>query len=354
MRGVAWGISAALLAGAVSCSGARPSSEGAREKSASAPAPAGEGYIPIEPGVRLAYRSVGSGPGALVVVRAGDPGKEFERLARGRRVILYYPRGRSLSGDVDPSRISFENELSDLEAVRKFFGLEKMQLLGWSHYGVMTAAYAMRHPDRVSRLVQMTPGAPVRAPYLDEGMRAMRQGVDEAARKALQESIQAGQFTKDPEGRCRATRRAFLTAFVGDPADAAKLNLDDCKYPNEWEESQARWWDALFASMGDWDYRKEARALAVPRLVLHGEKDFLPLSGSRDWVAGNPHARLLVISGAGHFPHVEKPEVFFPAVEEFLGGSWPEGAASVDLPAAPWAVPKAPALDFLPRGGPSP
>jgi pimeloyl-ACP methyl ester carboxylesterase len=51
------------------------------------------------------------------------------------------------------------------------------------------------------------------------------------------------------------------------------------------------------------------------------------MGGSREWVAGNPNARLLVIAGAGHFPHIEKPEVYFPAVERFLSGGWPEGAA---------------------------
>jgi pimeloyl-ACP methyl ester carboxylesterase len=33
-----------------------------------------------------------------------------------------------------------------------------------------------------------------------------------------------------------------------------------------------------------------------------------------------------VIDGAGHFPFVERPEVFFPAIESFLRGNWPPGA----------------------------
>ncbi|HEV8610178.1 MAG TPA: hypothetical protein VGS98_08945, partial [Thermoanaerobaculia bacterium] len=55
----------------------------------------------------------------------------------------------------------------------------------------------------------------------------------------------------------------------------------------------------------------------------------IPMGGSREWVQGNPNARLLVIEGAGHFPHVEKPEVYFPAVEKFLSGSWPKGAVTI-------------------------
>jgi pimeloyl-ACP methyl ester carboxylesterase len=53
------------------------------------------------------------------------------------------------------------------------------------------------------------------------------------------------------------------------------------------------------------------------------------MAGSREWVAGNPNARLLVIDNVGHFPHVEKPDIYFPAVEKFLSGGWPEGAVAI-------------------------
>ena len=62
---------------------------------------------------------------------------------------------------------------------------------------------------------------------------------------------------------------------------------------------------------------------------MHGEKDFIPLAGSREWVAGNPNARLLVLPGVGHHPFVERPDLFFPAADRFLNGAWPEGAVAV-------------------------
>jgi pimeloyl-ACP methyl ester carboxylesterase len=36
-----------------------------------------------------------------------------------------------------------------------------------------------------------------------------------------------------------------------------------------------------------------------------------------------------VIDNVGHFPHVEKPDIYFPAVEKFLSGGWPEGAVAI-------------------------
>jgi proline iminopeptidase len=288
------------------------------------------GFVQVEPGIRLRYARIGHGSQAVVAPMGFLLQDSFRRLARNdRTLVLYDPRGRGRSDAVDASRVSFANELEDLERIRRHFGFGRMALIGWSHYGMMTAVYAIQNPSRVSRLIQMTPGSPARTPYLEEGMRTMQERVDGAAWKTLQERIRAGEFAADPEGRCRATKRLVLEAFVADRADVARIPLEDCRLPNEWEENQNRWWEALFGSMGDWDYRRQARSLSVPRLVIHGEKDFIPAGGSRDWAAGAEQARLLVLKEAGHFPHIERPDFFFPAVDRFLDGSWPDGAEAV-------------------------
>jgi proline iminopeptidase len=175
----------------------------------------------------------------------------------------------------------------------------------------------------------MTPGAPRRTPFLDEGMKTIRERVDGAAWTRLEERKKAGEFAAKPDSLCRENRRVTLAAFVADPRDVEKIELDSCRFANEQLEQQDKWWGALFGSMGDWDYRAQARTLPMPRLVIQGEKDFIPMAGSREWVAGNPNARLLVIDNAGHFPHVEKPDVYFPAVEKFLSGGWPESAVAI-------------------------
>jgi pimeloyl-ACP methyl ester carboxylesterase len=43
--------------------------------------------------------------------------------------------------------------VADLDELREHLGLERMLLLGHSHGGVVAAAYAAAHPDRVDRLV---------------------------------------------------------------------------------------------------------------------------------------------------------------------------------------------------------
>jgi pimeloyl-ACP methyl ester carboxylesterase len=70
----------------------------------------------------------------------------------------------------------------------------------------------------------------------------------------------------------------------------------------------------------------------VPRLIIHGREDGIPLEGARAWAAGFDQARLLVLSPAGHFPFVEQPDAFFRAAGTFLAGEWPEGAVAVPPP----------------------
>jgi proline iminopeptidase len=72
-------------------------------------------------------------------------------------------------------------------------------------------------------------------------------------------------------------------------------------------------------------------SIKVPTLVIHGTEDLIPLESAREWAATLPNARLFTIPEVGHYPHLEAPEIFFPAVDQFLSGEWPEGAEVVKL-----------------------
>ena len=113
-------------------------------------------------GVRVAYATVGEGP---PLVRAAhwvthlDYEWEspvwrhwMEGLSRGRTFIRYDERGCGLS-DHDPGDISFEAFVLDLETVVDELGLERFPLMGLSQGGPVAMAYAVRHPERVSRLL---------------------------------------------------------------------------------------------------------------------------------------------------------------------------------------------------------
>ena len=72
--------------------------------------------------------------------------------------------------------------------------------------------------------------------------------------------------------------------------------------------------------------RPGARRVMAPVLVIHGETDAIPVEGAQDSAESYPNARLLLVPRTGHLIHLEQPDIFFAAVEVFLGGDWPVDA----------------------------
>jgi pimeloyl-ACP methyl ester carboxylesterase len=59
--------------------------------------------------------------------------------------------------------------------------------------------------------------------------------------------------------------------------------------------------------------------IKAPTLLLWGREDaIVPLSAGEAYRDALPNARLEVIDGAGHFPHLEQPTAFARLVESFL------------------------------------
>ena len=113
-------------------------------------------------GVRLAYAIHGSGP-PLVVASCWLSHLQYDwqspvwrhfldQLGALATVIRYDERGFGMS-DWTVDDFSLEARLADLEAVVAAAGLERFALLGMSGGSAVAMAYAIAHPERVSRLI---------------------------------------------------------------------------------------------------------------------------------------------------------------------------------------------------------
>jgi proline iminopeptidase len=253
---------------------------------------------------------LGDGPSWVVWPGACYVEADLDRLLPGRRLLLYDQRARGRSDAVDdPARIGIDRDLDDLEDVVRQVGLRRYALVGWSYVGAVAALYAAAHPDEVERVVLMCPIPPRRGQYPDALPReAIDARVDPAALERLTEMERSGEAERDPIAFCRAHLRTHRPRQMGDPTGLERMRTDPCVFPNEWPRN---------------------REAAMPALVLHGSADPIPLSGSREWAAEMRDARLLVLEGSGHFPHLERPAAFFPALDAFLRGIWPDGAERV-------------------------
>ena len=299
-----------------------------------------EGYFVTPDKVRIFYKIVGSGSETLVAVHGG-PGNslesirvDLEPMAKDRRVIYYDQRGQGRSEVItDAAKLGYENHVADLEALRAHFKLERMAMYGNSWGGLLISLYAIAHPDRVERMVLGNPAPPMRG-FLDDQQ-------DEIARrmKLLYKPEQIDRFkfvvrpdswlkAKDVFAVCREFSVLVLTVYTHSRT-LDGLDGDLCAGPKEsvrqWRTTNAHAW----ASLGDFNLVDKLGAVKAPVLVIHGIDDVLPLRGSQFWAVGYPNARLLLIEKSGHISHVERADVFFPAVETFFKGDFPAEAKKI-------------------------
>jgi proline iminopeptidase len=289
------------------------------------PAPqATEGFVAADDGVKLYYVSRGSGDDVVVAPMAIYLEDHLAPLAKNRRIVFYDPRNRGRSDAADLSTVSLDRQIADLEALREGLGIEKMALIGWSGLGMEIAVYAIRHPERVTRLVQISPTPPA-ASIMRESRGAPPNPVDPTAIAELDARAEAGEFDDDPAAHCRLWNALIYPSSFVEPSLAAKVP-DVCDHPNEWPKNLWPYFGALLPGFGDYDWREDLKALAAPRLVIHGEEDAIPVAGARAWTQGYENARLVLLSPAGHFPYIEQREATLGAIDAFLGGRWPETA----------------------------
>ena len=76
---------------------------------------------------------------------------------------------------------------------------------------------------------------------------------------------------------------------------------------------------ALYLSLGmKYDLRDELKKVSMPVLVLHGEKDMMPVKASQEYAALLSKGEICMISKVTHFPFVEKPKEFARIVRDFF------------------------------------
>ena len=113
-------------------------------------------------GTRIAYATCGTGP-PLVWAASWTHHLKLDwdspvwrpwiaLLTRHHTLVRYDWRGCGLS-DREQVEFSFEKFVEDLEAVVEAAGLKQFVLFGISAGAAIGMTYAVRHPDRVSRLV---------------------------------------------------------------------------------------------------------------------------------------------------------------------------------------------------------
>ncbi len=296
-----------------------------------------EGYVEAGDGVRLFYRLIGPGRDTLVIVHGGPGlsfeyfGRELDPLAsRGHALLFYDQRGAGRSTLVhDSAGLQAPRFADDLEAVRRHFKLESLRTLSHSWGPAVVALYAEHHPERLGPTIVLD-GIPLRMSELAEAFGQLDASRDTASRRRLAEAEAAMRAHPEDPAACRVFYAIWFHPFFIEPGGPASRRLEACSGSGAALRNSTENVDRYtFASLGNYDWRGTMARVRAPTLVIHGDKDFIPVATAREWAASIPEARLFVMRGHGHFPYLEAPGPFFAAVDRFLKGGWPEGAEVV-------------------------
>lgn len=283
-----------------------------------------DGFLTGADGVRLYYKTLGTGPDTVVVLHGG-PGmsmgyldRDLAPLAHGRTVIFYDQRGGGRSQLVaDPAQLTLDRHLADLEAVRAHFGLGRMKLVGQSWGALLAGFYAREHADRLEKLVLLNP-APPSAAYWGEFEANVAARMDAATAARINEIAGLWFGGQADQALCQEFLELRFATYFADPANMANLRGGWCDVTDEVAAGLLPTHLTILGSLGAWDLSHELGHVAVPTLVVHGAADAVPFAGSRAFAAAIPGAQLWVMENVGHFPWLEAPVPFFTRVNAFL------------------------------------
>lgn len=261
-------------------------------------------------GVRIAYAVHGSGP-PLLVNKSWISNLQYdgysplwrhfiEGLGRIATVITYDERAYGLS-DRDVSDFSLEARVGDLETVADAAGVDRFALMGMSQGGPVVITYALRHPERVTRL------------FLYGAHATPTRGEDDEQLFATFVQLIQGGWSR-PES---TFRRAFTESLIPAATAEQKAWIDEslskcCSVETAVRAAEAR---------RRIDVTDLLANLAVSTLVLHTLGDRMnDFEEGRLLASHIPDARLVALDSENHLLMAEEPawQVFLSEAEAFL------------------------------------
>lgn len=216
----------------------------------------------------------------------------------------------------DPASYRCDRQVADVEAVRRHLGLTRLDLMGHSAGANLAYRYAEQHPDRVGRLLLVTPSTRgVGVEISDDARTAMaRRRSREPWYAEAAAALQRVQEGSEDEADWRAVS-AFMYGRWDGETQAYEAWMDERRRD---EPAMAYGADGAF----DPDATRAALAtLNSPVLVVAGGCD----AGNPPWVMAEvaalfPRGELVVQKGGGHFPWVDEPDRFVELVAPFVSG----------------------------------
>lgn len=241
----------------------------------------------VLPHTALHYQQAGAGPDVVLLHHATGSAhtwrKQLPALVQGYRTTAYDRPGFGKSQWLESWPLNYlDQDVDDLIGLLDALGIQRAALLGHSDGATIALLAAARHPQRVAGVLAESPHVSVEVP------------------------------------RCPAAIDAFMVELAVSPELRASLVRNHGsraqRVVQRWRD---RWCDPAFWS---WDVSADLAQVRCPVLVVHGIDDPFFSAAHSATIATLTRGDLVVLSGAGHTPHLEALDQFDPLLAEFLAG----------------------------------
>lgn len=252
------------------------------------------GYAPVN-GLEMYYEIHGTGDRTetpLVLLHGGCStidasfGSVLPILAMSRRVVAVEQQGHGHTADVDRP-FSFEQSADDTAALLRRLKIEKADFFGYSNGGTIALHIALRHPQRVRKLVLAS------SIYKREGL---------------------------PSWAWDGIRKA--TTSAGMPAELREAYARTSPHPERLQSFHEKCRNRMlsFQDMSP----SQLRAVAAPVLVMVGDDGDVAVEHAAEMRRLLPHARLAVLPGTDHMTMPKRGAWQASMIEPFLDELWGE------------------------------
>jgi proline iminopeptidase len=284
-------------------------------------APPKEGFIEVKGG-KIWYRIDGEGEKTPVLLLHGGPGSSsfylepLKELSQDRPVIFLDQLGCGRSTRItDTTLMTIEQNVEQLEQVRKALKLDKFYLYGHSWGTMLGMDYYVKYPKGIQGLIFSSPLFSTKI-WTDDADTLIAT-LPEATQKAIRESERLKDYAN--EGYKEAME-VYYKAYVR-RSDKSKSQQDTAaKFFGE-NVYNFMWGPSEFTATGNllnYNRLKDLPKITVPTLLTAGEYDEARPSSVRYYTSLIPGAQFKMIPQAAHSTMMDNPKEYIGVLREFL------------------------------------
>ena len=235
----------------------------------------------------------------------------YGQLKEKMQLVYFDHRGQGRSARGDPRKYTLEENVEDMEALRRHLGLGPIVSMGTSYGGVVAMAHAARYPNAVSHLILVA--TLCHSGYVARAREIVAQR-GTAEQIAMTEDLFAGRIESPEQLRRYYGVMESLYTIRHDPAISQQGQERAIVSPEALNRAHGP--DGFLRTL---DLRPELGKITAPTLILAGRHDWIcPPDLSEEMHRLIPHSDLRIFEHSAHSIGGDEQQSLLDAVAGFL------------------------------------